>query len=343
MARRSSYSKVNRRNEIDRKKSKRKGDVLFSIFQCLNPKCTNLITIESSELFIDKTIKHNFDFFCPKCQYHYYYGGTEKFFEYSMDIKDDSNEHQEETIYTTVSSGNFLVKHEIYLKKAKQFKYCVLCSTLQPIENFDNHKNRKSKKQGECNTCKFTYNSIKNKTRISEQFAESAQKRRLYTELSGIDKIYTKIIFDKYDSKCYKCGLDLSDPIKTTAHLDHTLPAKYLWPLNTDNATLLCSACNGNKSDTWPGEFYSEKELRGLVVKTGIDYKILSGKPFYNPKAIEKLHQEDVVQSILISYAKHIDEIIKIRNRILSDTNFDFFTSTNGISKEIISKANLKL
>lgn len=341
MARRTPYSKVNRHNEIDRTKSKRKGDLLFSIFQCINPNCTSLITLESSEIFENDKIKNNFSFACPNCDYNYHYGGVEKFFEYSMDIKDDSED--EEVTYTTVSSGDFLVKHEVYLAKAKQFKYCVLCSTLQPIENFDNHNSRKSKKQGECNSCKYTYNSIKNMTRTPEQFAESSQKRRLYTELAGTDKIYTKKIFEKYDSKCYNCERDLSDPSKTTAHLDHTLPAKYLWPLNTDNATLLCSECNGNKSDTWPGEFYSEQKLRGLVIKTGIDYTTLKGSPSYNPEAIEKLHQKDVVDKILITYGKHIDEIIKIRNRIFSDTAFDFFTSTNGISEELINKANLKL
>lgn len=341
MARRTTKFKVNKHNRILRDYSKGKGDIIFQVFQCLNPDCQEMIIIERKLLFVNDILKKDFNFCCPSCGYNYQANKHETFYQYSLDAKDDT-EKNEANIWQTIETGDFIVSHYDYIQKSKQFKYCIICSTLQPIENFSIHNARNSNRQGECITCKNMYNSFKNATRTKEQFAESAQKRRLYSELAGNDKIDYKSIRDKFDNKCFNCGKDLSNP-DTVANLDHTLPAMYLWPLNTNNATLLCSDCNQKKSGLWPGEFYNDRKLHDLAIRTGIDYSVLKGKSMYNPEAIEKLKNKEIVNKIVTNYSKYIDEIIKIRNRILIDTNFDFFESTNIISKTIIDRANSKL
>lgn len=338
MVRRKTNFKVNKHNRVQREYSKGKGDILFQVFQCLNPDCKEIIITKRDILFNEGFLKSDLDFHCPHCKYRYNTDFTQTFYQYTLDSR-ESDSLDENSTWETLECGDFIVSHKEYLEKTKSFKYCIICSTLQPIENFSIHNSRKSGRQGECITCKNRYNSFKNGTRTPEQFAESAQKRRLYSELAGNNKINYKMIRDKYNNNCFNCGCDLSNS-NTVSNLDHTLPAMYLWPLNTDNATLLCSACNQNKSGLWPSQFYNNNKLYKLAILTGIDYNILSGQAIYNPEAIAKLHEKEVVDSIVTNYSKYIDEIIKIRNRILIHTDFDFFKSTNIISQTIIDKAN---
>lgn len=341
MARRKTNFKVNKHNRIQRDYSKGKGDVVYLVFQCLSPDCNQMIVIENDLIFENGVLKDEFDFNCPHCDYKYNPDLSEVFYQYTLDSR-DMNSEDDEVTWDTIETGDFIVSHKEYLQKAKAFKYCIICSTLQPLENFSIHNSRRSKRQGECITCKNRYNSFKNGTRTQEQFAESAQKRRLYSELAGNNKIDYKAIRLKYDNSCFNCGCDLSD-VNKVSNLDHTLPAMYLWPLNTHNATLLCSDCNQNKSGLWPGQFYNNSKLHKLAIRTGIAYSVLKGEAIYNPEAIEKLHQKEIVDSIVTNYSRHLDEIIKIRNRILRDTGFDFFTSTNIISQSIIDDANSRL
>lgn len=341
MARRKTNFKVNKHNRVQREYSMGKGDLVYQVFQCLNPDCTHIIVMEKNTLFEEDNIKTDFNFSCPHCDYTYRPELEEIFYQYTLDSR-ETNPEDDGATWETIETGDFIVSHTEYLQKSKSFKYCIICSTLQPVENFSIHNSRRSKRQGECITCKNRYNSFKNGTRTQEQFAESAQKRRLYSELAGNNKIDYKAIRRKYDNNCFNCGCDLSDTNKVS-NLDHTLPAMYLWPLNTNNATLLCSDCNQNKSGLWPSQFYNNRKLHELAVRTGIPYATLNGDAIYNPEAIEKLHQKEVVDSIITNYSRHLDEIIKIRNRILRDTGFDFFTSTNIISQSIIDDANSKL
>ncbi len=141
------------------------------------------------------------------------------------------------------------------------------------------------------------------------------------------------------------CGKDLSADLQSGnsvrgGNLDHTLPALYLWPLTTENATLLCQDHNAAKAEKWPSEFYNYQKLRQLVVKTGIDYDVLAGTPHYNPEALERLHDTDFVEGLLNKFAPYIDEIIRLRNRILAATGFDFFTSYPHISRDLIRRAD---
>lgn len=125
--------------------------------------------------------------------------------------------------------------------------------------------------------------------------------------------------------------------------LDHTLPVYYLWPLTTDNATLLCHECNGEKSGKWPSEFYKgkrKKKLKELAVLTGFDERVLEGKPFYNPDAIDALKDPDIVDDLLIRHARNMDNVIRLRNRILKDTGVDFFAVSSKISRRYVDHAD---
>ena len=77
-----------------------------------------------------------------------------------------------------------------------------------------------------------------------------------------------------------------------------------------------------------------------MAVITGIDYKILSGKPHYNPEAIERLKDSEIVDELLTKFSAYIDEMIKLRNRLKFDLNFDFFEYSKIISKVHMDKAN---
>ena len=141
--------------------------------------------------------------------------------------------------------------------------------------------------------------------------------------------------------KCFKCGKDLSTAEAAIERpLDHTLPLYYLFPLNTDNATLLCRDHNGEKSGKWPSSYYNEEELRRLSIITGIDYSTLRGEPFYNPEAIENLKNPAIVDALLTKYSAYIDEIIKLRNRLIREIDFDFFQSSTIISPVHIQRAD---
>lgn len=326
MPRRSPYTKVEKENQIREEHVKGMGDVLFKGFQCLNPKCTEFLFVRLDEI-VDA-----FDIECPECGFRMKSGEESKFYDYKLLHK---------TEYKTLEEGEFSILHDNYIAEAQEYKYCIVCNTIKPEYLFDKHGSRKSGRQGECKLCKGVYNTIKNQTRISDQHREAAQKRRLYIDLAGGEKINSKEILERFDNKCFKCGMDLSTVEKPGERpLDHTLPAYYLWPLTTYNATLLCQRHNGEKSGKWPSDYYSENELKKLAVITGIDYKILCGEPYYNPEAIQRLKDNKVVDELLTKFSAYIDEMIKLRNRLKFDLNFDFFESSKIISKVHVDRAN---
>ncbi|WP_461330036.1 hypothetical protein [Bradyrhizobium diazoefficiens] len=307
-----------------------KGDVLYRGFQCLNPECTNFIFIEDSEITDDFEIK------CERCKFKHVAGETKSIFKY--ELKDERDQGATET-------GDFEILVDDYIGEAKGYKYCILCCGLKPIELFDKHSARKTGRQGECNLCKQVYNSIKNKTRLTEQHREASQKRRLYTELSSSSRIDLGKIYEKFDSKCFKCGCNLSSDrdggkAALLGNLDHTLPAKFLWPLTTDNATLLCKNHNGQKSERWPGEFYGDRDLRRLSPIVGIDYRVLKGNPHFNPDALGRLKDPAFVEALFVKYARYQDELVGLRNKILKAEKFDFFKSWPKISKDLIKRAD---
>lgn len=240
-----------------------------------------------------------------------------------------------------MQEGEFVVSHDEYIENAPLYKYCLICNTLKPIECFHKHAVLKSGRQGECIMCKTNYNAIKNGTRTSDQHFESSQKRRLLIEVAGTTRVSRKAIERKYGLRCFNCGEDLSGVTSNKEKpIDHTLPVYYLWPATTDSGTLLCRVCNGNKTGKWPSEFYTDAKLHQLAVHTGFDYHLLAGEPQYNPEALRRLQNPADVDALLVKNSGHMDEVCKLRNRILADTGIDFFKYATALSESWITYAN---
>lgn len=330
MARRKPFTRVEKTNQIRAGHVRGMGDVVFKGFHCLNPECQNFIFVRKD------SITEFFDIKCGACGYAHAYGDESKFYDFNLvDLRSGK----------TIESGGFTILHDEYIAEAQEYKYCIICNTLKPLSSFDQHSARSSGRQGECRLCKAVYNDIKNQTRTADQHREAAQKRRLYMELSGAEKIDSIRIYERFEYRCFKCGKDLSKDLEAKTdvqggNLDHTLPARWLWPLTTENATLLCSEHNGDKADSWPSDFYTDRELRRLVTLTGIPYEVLTAAPHYNPEALEKLHHPEFVEALLEKYAPYMAELMLVRNRILRAAGFDFFSVSKKISRRWIRTAN---
>lgn len=329
MARRATYTKVDKKNFVRPGHVTGMGDKLWRGFQCLNPDCKNEIIVR------DEVITDDFSIVCDVCGFNHQSGEVIKLFDYDLiDKRDDS----------TIESGPFEILHDDYIKESARLKYCIVCSSLKPVELFDIHNARAGTgRQGECNLCKQVYNSIKNQTRTVDQHREASQKRRLYTQFEE-DKINLQTIYERFDGRCFKCGLDLSQDLKQvgiakSGNLDHTLPVFYLWPLTDQNATLLCKKHNGEKAEKWPSHFYSDAELRRLSALTGIEYKILAGDPSFNGEALGRLNDGKFVEKLFEKFARYPEELLRLRNRVLSATGFDFLTSSNKLSADWTAKA----
>ena len=333
MARRRAYTRVEKTNQMRPAHVKNMGDVVFKGFQCLHPDCQVYIFIRKDD------ISEFFEVTCPSCGHVHKFGEEASLYDYKLrDLRDDS----------IIKEGSFSILHDEYIDEAKDFKYCIICYALKPLDLFDRHSARKSRRQGECRLCKAVYNDLKNPTRTTDQHREAAQKRRLYVDLTGGDKIDSKEIYRRFGYKCFKCGKDLSQDIQSKSvqrggNLDHTLPAKFMWPLNSHNATLLCQRHNGEKAEKWPSEFYTDQELKRLVTLTGIPLNTMASEPHYNPDVINRLHDPEFVDTLLARYAAYMDEMIMIRNRILTITGFDMFSVSKTLSKTWVEEADRRL
>ena len=306
------------------------GDVVWRGFQCLNSTCTNQIIVKEDDL------KDEFNIVCDRCGFAHRAGDAETIYNYELvNTQDDE----------VVESGDFEILHDDYVSESARLKYCIICGTLKPLEKFDRHSARISGRQGECNLCKQVYNSIKNQTRLVEQHREASQKRRLYTQFDKGARLDFQAIYDRFESRCFKCHQDLTGdlgdlPAAREGNLDHTLPVFYLWPLTTDNATLLCRAHNGEKAEKWPSKFYTNQELRRLAGLTGIDYAVLAGEPFYNPDALLRLQEPAFIQTLFEKFARHPEELLRLRNRILAADGTDFLKVTPHLSRTWRARAD---
>ena len=98
MARRKIYSNLTkvgqyRPNHVD-------GQTLYKVFQCLNPDCTEIITVKKDDIDEDYSI------ICPKCGYEHYSGGEQHLFDFSMDVNNDNGKA------VSVQEGEFVVSHD---------------------------------------------------------------------------------------------------------------------------------------------------------------------------------------------------------------------------------------
>ena len=326
MPRRVTYTKVEKTAQIRAGHVRGMGDVAFRGFNCLNSECTTWIVVRDDE------IGDVFEVSCPDCGFAHRSGEEVSFYNFILrDVKKDE----------VIETGEFAILVDDYLAEAERFKLCIICNTLKPLSAFDSHSARKTKRQGECRLCKRVYNSIKNQTRTADQHREAAQKRRLYIDLGGGQRLDSGAVIARFGGRCFKCGVDLTAVDKTSErHLDHTLPAVYLWPLTTENATLLCRTHNSEKAGKWPNAVYSDTELRQLSALTGIDYAVLTSEPHFNPEAVGRLLDADVVDALVTKYAPYMDELMRVRNRLLEATGVDMFRVSRIVSNAWIRRAD---
>ena len=210
------------------------------------------------------------------------------------------------------------------LDRASRWKYCRLCEQMQPLENFHRHKSNRgsfrSGRQLECRTCKNTLiNPHLNPLRTRDQHREASERRRLHGLLADEQKVKYDTIYERFEGKCFNCRKRVS---KKEGKLDHTLPAKFLWPLQ-NGPTLLCSKCNNEKHDKWPSEYYREEKLRKLSVVTGIEHEMLAGAPQVNPAAVEHLLAN--ADEFIERWIRYPGEIKRIRNLVLEKTGKDLY------------------
>ena len=311
MARRAPYTKVEKDGQHRPPHVRGKGDIVFRGFQCLQSNCVEFIVIPESQLGPD------FEISCPACNYSHTAGGEVKFFDYRLVHRNDRR---------MIEEGEFVVLHDDYIRESQRFKYCLLCYALKPLDLFGVHNARRSGRQGECRLCKTIYNGIKNQSRITDQHREAAQRRRLYKRLAGeTGRVDSREIFEKFGGHCFNCNRQLfyTPAGQQEINLDHTLPIRLLWPIHTDNATLLCSNCNNQKHDLWPSEFYSIPKLRSLARLTGYPYDLVSGQPRVNEEAVAEILAD--ADSFIEEWIHRPDEIRKVRRMIRGHTEVDIF------------------
>lgn len=330
MARRAAYTKVKRTNFSNPAHVEGMGDKTFRGFQCLNKDCSRFLFIET------ETIDPDFEYTCDSCGFIHKAGESTTLYDYELEDKRDGS---------TIETGSFEILHDDYVRESKEFKYCIVCGTLKPFELFGKHSSRQTGRQGECRVCKQVYNGIKNQTRLVEQHREASQKRRLYTHFEDREKMDIAAIYARFGNCCFKCGIDLSADLTAglaakEGNLDHTLPVYYLWPLTTDNATLLCREHNGEKAEKWPGVFYTDAELRKLSALTGIEHRVMAGEPQYNPEALKKLKEAEFIEALFEKFARYPEELLRLRNRVLAQTGFDFLTVSPKISPDWKKRAD---
>ena len=177
----------------------------------------------SGIIFIRKNeIGDDFEITCPSCGIVTLSGDETQFYEYKLEDRRNNS---------TIEEGTFTILHDRYIEEAQEYKYCIICNTIKPLDLFDRHSARKSGRQGECRLCKEVYNSIKNKTRLTDQHREASQKRRMYLNLSGNTKIKSEEIYKRFNYRCFKCKKDLRRVVDAKERpLDHTLPAVFYGP-----------------------------------------------------------------------------------------------------------------
>lgn len=282
---------------------------LYVVFQCLNPECKNFFEVPESG--VDYFDMDNNIFVCSACGF-----------------KHDT------TLDDVYISGYF----EKFLEKAPAWKYCRICENLKPIDVFDKHARMPSGHQMECKVCKWVINAKLNPLRTRDQLREGSEGRRLLEVFRNEEKV--KIdeseIREKFKNECFKCKRDLSKAKRSDFHIDHVLPAKYLWRLE-DATALLCGRCNLEKRDKWPSHFYSVDQLKELSLYTGMSFELLSSKePKINPDALEKAKQN--ADEIYRELADRPREMKKLRNIILKVEGIDIIDYIKSYNKEDILK-----
>ena len=115
MPRRSPYTKVVKMNQIRAEHVSGMGDVVFKGFQCLDSECLEFIFIRKNENGDD------FEIICPSCGIVMLSGDDTKFYEYKLEDKRDNS---------IIEEGTFTILHDDYIEEAQEYKYCIICNTM---------------------------------------------------------------------------------------------------------------------------------------------------------------------------------------------------------------------
>lgn len=180
--------------------------------------------------------------------------------------------------------------------------------------------------QLECKACKkFFVNAPLNPQRNPQQFKEDGLRRRaievlvndlLETNLIHFEyerrtkKEFSEHIWKKFGCRCFKCNKKI--PLDEM-HLDHTMPLAYLYRLD-ESATCLCAQHNSQKSDHFPVEYYTKKELTKLSEITGLSMKVLNSSSV-NMEVLDLL-----VENVVWFYDEFLmnKDYQKVRDNILT-------------------------
>lgn len=318
MPRRAPYSRVRKIDQARPAHVRGKGDILYRGIECLAPECSNFFFVQ------DADFRDGFEFECPECFTVLRDGETTKFFEYEL---------EQLATGRIIEAGEFRVDHRAYVEESGRFKYCLLCYALKPAHLFDVHRSRESGLQGECRLCKGAYNAIKNQSRTPDQHREAGQRRRLFQTLSADSfRIDTEAIFAKFGAACFRCDRPLDINERATYQLDHTLPVKFLWPMTTDDATLLCRDCNAYKRDRWPSEVYTRRQMRRLARLSGIKFEMLSGEPVINDSVVDAvLADPDGFIETMIEDAADRRNLQRVRELILDHRHVDLYDLASAV------------
>ena len=188
-----------------------------------------------------------------------------------------------QSINKTNIKGNKKVPYnETFIIDNEEHKYCRVCTELLPVSMFHKHNGKWSKTgyQLECKYCKNgKINPYLNPKRTSDQLRESSEWSRLRGIIIPKGKINSIVIFDKFNNSCFNCNKHLDINESNSYQIDHTLPHSLWWGYSTEDCTLLCYDCNQEKTDKWPSEYYTIKQLLELSKLTGWDIDLLSGEP----------------------------------------------------------------
>lgn len=167
------------------------------------------------------------------------------------------------------------------------WKQCGTCGRILPARDFSKHVGwGPLEKQMECRACKAVINADLNPKRTKEQLYESSIRRRTAELLVQGENRQPdlKTLFERFEGKCFKTGKSLDYTNRKAWAVDHILPSRWLYPLTDENAALLSTEANNNKSDRWPSDFYTNDELIALAKITGGDLRLMASKePVINP------------------------------------------------------------
>ena len=201
-------------------------------------------------------------------------------------------------------------------------KQCNTCGRILPARAFSGHAGwGPLEKQMECRMCKAVINTTLNPKRTKEQLHESSIRRRTADLLlvGESERLDHKALFKRFGGKCFKTGKPLKYEERGAWAVDHILPSRWLYPLNSGNAALLSRAANENKRDRWPSEFYTNDELKRLAEIMGADLYLISHKtPIVNPNIdIDAC----VTRMLTVRSATDISRRVDDLKKLLEDNN----------------------